>query len=98
MLPLGNADATLPSNWATAADDYMIGRFENMDTLIGMYQDPNDATDVATGMMKIIDTEATISWDQQIYKDANGSASITVVDPDENLNCNEVEWVQSPFS
>ncbi|MBU1050536.1 hypothetical protein KKG90_11010, partial [Candidatus Bipolaricaulota bacterium] len=93
MLPLGTADATLPSNWQVAAGDYMIGRFENMDTLIGMYQDPNDATDVAVGLMKIIDTEASISWDQQIYKDANGSASITVIDPDENLNCNEVEWV-----
>jgi hypothetical protein len=55
------------------------GRFENMDTLVGMYQDPNDATDVAVGMMKIIDTEATISWGQEIYKDANGSAKITVI-------------------
>ena len=70
-----------------------IGRFENMDTLIGMYQDPNDATDVATAMMKIIDTEATISFDQDIYKDGNGTATLTVVDPDENLNCNEVEYV-----
>ncbi|MFC2083250.1 hypothetical protein ACFLSG_04345, partial [Candidatus Bipolaricaulota bacterium] len=85
-----------PSEWVSQAPpdgEYIIGRFENMDTLIGMYQDPNDPTDVATGMMKIIDTEATISWNQEIYKDANGSASITVVDPDENLNCNEVEWV-----
>lgn len=91
-LPSGNA--VLPSFWESSAQtNYLIGRFENMDTLIGMYQDPNDATDVAIGMMKIIDTEATISWDQEIYKDANGSASITVVDPDENLNCNEVEWV-----
>jgi len=75
------------------ADDYLIGRFENMDTLIGMYQDPNDATDVATAMMKIIDVEATISWDMEVYKDANTSATITVVDPDENLNCNEIEYV-----
>jgi len=71
----------------------MPGRFENMDSLIGMYQDRNDATDVAVAMMKIIDTEATSAWDQEIYKDGNGSAAITVVDPDENLNCNEVEWV-----
>ena len=72
---------------------YLIGRFENMDTLIGMYQDPNDATDVAVGLMKIIDTEATISWSQEIYKDGNQTAEITVIDPDENLNCNEVEYV-----
>ncbi|MCK5827628.1 hypothetical protein KAH43_03800, partial [Candidatus Bipolaricaulota bacterium] len=76
-----------------SSSDYLIGRFENMDTLIGMYQDPNDGTDVAVTMMKIIDTEASISWGQEIYKDANGSATITVIDPDENLNCNEVEYV-----
>jgi hypothetical protein len=85
--PVGPDDAGL------ANDEYLIGRFENMDTLIGMYQDPNDATDVAVGQMKIIDVEATITWDSEIYKDANGSATITVVDPDENLNCNQVEYV-----
>ena len=72
---------------------YLLGRFENMDTLVGLYQDQNDETDVALGLMKIIDREATISWDQEIYKDANASATITVVDADENLNCNEVEYV-----
>ena len=69
------------------------GRFENMDTLMGMVVDENDPTDVATAMMKIIDTKSTTTWDQQIYKDANGSATITVTDPDENLNCNEIEYV-----
>jgi hypothetical protein len=69
------------------------GRFENMDSLVVMYQDQNDATDVALGMAKIIDTEATITWDQEIYKDANTSATITVVDADENLNCNLIEYV-----
>ncbi len=73
--------------------EYTVGRFENMDTLVGMVDDPNDPSDVAVAMLKIIDTEAVITWDQQIYKDSNGSASITVVDPDENLNCNEIEYV-----
>ena len=73
--------------------EYLVGRFENMDTLVGMVQDPNDETDVALALMKIIDTEATITWDAEIYKDANGAAKITVVDPDENLNCNKVEAV-----
>ncbi|MCI0479934.1 hypothetical protein L0Y59_05305, partial [Candidatus Uhrbacteria bacterium] len=77
----------------TATQGYLVGRFENMDTLVGLYQDQNDDTDVATAMMKIIDTEATITWDQEIYKDANTSATITVVDADENLNCNVVEYV-----
>jgi len=74
-------------------EDWIEGRFENMDTLVVMYQDPNEAGDIAVGMGKIIDREATISWDQEIYKDDRGTATITVVDLDENLNCNEVEWV-----
>jgi hypothetical protein len=72
---------------------WLVGRFENMDTLIGMVQDPNDETDVATAMMKIIDTEATIAWDREIYKDGNEAATVIVTDADENLNCNEVEVV-----
>jgi hypothetical protein len=82
-----------PADTADAVGEYMLGRFENMDTLVGMYQDQNDETDVATAMMKIIDTEATITWDQEIYKDANGSATIVVTDADENVNCNAVEFV-----
>jgi len=72
---------------------YLLGRFENMDTLIGMVQDPNDAGDVAIAMMKIIDTEAAIRWDRDVYADGNETATVTVVDADENLNCNEVEAV-----
>ncbi|MFC2106545.1 hypothetical protein ACFLS0_07345 [Candidatus Bipolaricaulota bacterium] len=82
-----------PSQASISVEQYLIGRFENMDTLVGMVQDPNDATDVAIAMMKIIDTEATISWDQAIYKDGNEAATITVIDPDENLNCNQAEAV-----
>jgi hypothetical protein len=84
-----------PSAWTnpTGRDEYLIGRFENMDTLVGLYTDPNDPTDIALGLMKIIDVEAAIAWNQEVYKDAQGSATITVVDSDENLNCNEVEYV-----
>ncbi|MDD5646597.1 MAG: FlgD immunoglobulin-like domain containing protein [Candidatus Bipolaricaulis sp.] len=79
---------------------WLVGRFENMDTLIGMYQDPNDDSDIAVAMMKIVDTEATITWeangsrsDGVIYKDGNEAATLTVIDPDENLNCSRVEYV-----
>jgi len=85
--------AVLPSDETVTAGGYLLGRFENMDTLVGLYQDQNDAKDVALGLAKIIDTEATIAWDTEIYKDANGSAKITVTDPDENLNCDLVEYV-----
>jgi len=90
------ADARMPSYGTVTpwvATDYLVGRFENMDTLVGMYQDPNDVTDVAVTLGKIIDTKSTISWDQEVYKDPRGSATITIVDHDENLNCNLVEYV-----
>jgi len=69
------------------------GWFENMDTLIGLVQDPNDPSDIAIAMMKIADAEATISWDRDVYEDGDGAATITVVDPDENLDCSVVESV-----
>jgi hypothetical protein len=87
------------SNWALPhtnglkTSDYMIGRFENMDTLIGMYQDPNEKVDVAITMGKIVDTVSTITWDKTTYPDALEAATITVTDLDENLNCNEIEYV-----
>ena len=90
----------LDADRSTSPNHWLIGRFENMDTLIGMVQDQNDETDVAVAMMKIIDTEATIAWEGGgsrgsgvIYKDGNEAATITIVDPDENLNCNRVEVV-----
>ncbi len=78
---------------AMSPNKWLVGRFENMDTLIGMYVDENAPGDVATAMMKIIDTQAAVSWSQEIYKDANGAATLTVTDADENLNCNAVEYV-----
>jgi len=90
---MAQSPSKLPHAASISENDFLRGRFENMDTLVGMYQDHNDATDVAVAMMKIIDTEATITWDAEVYKDANGAAKITVVDLDENLNCNKIEYV-----
>ena len=70
-----------------------IGRVENMDTLLGEYRDPIDLGDVAVAMAKVWDTGASIFWDSDIYKDAYSSATILVIDSDENLNCAEVEYV-----
>ena len=78
---------------AGARADYLVGRFENNDTLTALYIDQNDDRDIACAMAKIIDTEATCSWDQDIYPDCNASARITIVDADENLDCNQVESV-----
>jgi hypothetical protein len=98
-VPLGAA--YLPNGWnededaldEPGADDYMLGRFENMDTVVGLYVDPNDASDVALTLGKIIDTEAQISWSKEVFPNSNKAATVTVTDPDENLNCNRVEMV-----
>jgi len=86
-----------PNNRAAGAGgpnvDWLVGAFSNMDTLTGLYLDPNDPKDIACAMAKIIDTVSTCSWSLPTYKDANGAARITIVDPDENLNCNQVEYV-----
>ncbi len=89
-----DGDAYLPPGEDTANDeDYMLGRFENMDTLVGLYVDQNDPSDVALGLGKISDEESTIEWGREVYHDANEAALVTVVDPDENVNCNAVEYV-----
>jgi hypothetical protein len=95
MNPVTVAKALPPSDLLVGGenDEYLIGRFENMDTLVGMVQDPNDEGDIAVAMMKIVDTEAVLSWDREIYPDGNEAATITVIDPDENLNCGKVEYV-----
>ena len=76
-----------------AGVEALRGRFENNNTLVALYQDPNDPTDIAMAMLKITDYEARISWDREIFRDPRGAATITVVDPDENLNSNRVEFV-----
>jgi len=93
LMPSG-LTPVMPSSWDCADNDnYVVGRFQNLDTLVGIYQDPNDRGDVAVGMMKITDTAATLSWDREVYKDQRSAATITITDPDENLNCNAVEYV-----
>jgi len=82
-----------PGVAATNGQDYMLGRFENMDTIIGLYIDQNDRSDTALAMLKMTDTEAVLEWGREVYRDANEAAMIRVIDPDENLNCNASEMV-----
>jgi len=77
----------------TSGTAYMFGRFENMDTISGLYVDPDDPSDVALALAKIIDTEATVTWNREVYPDGNEAATITIVDPDENLHCGKAERV-----
>ncbi len=91
-VPPGGANLP-PGDGAADAEEYMLGRFENMDTLIGLYVDQDDPSDVALAQAKITDAEATISWGREVYRDANEAATITVVDEDENLDSSRVEMV-----
>jgi hypothetical protein len=69
------------------------GRLENMDSLVGLIVDPDDPKDVAVALVKIIDTRSTLAWNQQIYANAAGPASITIVDRDENLDSSVAEYI-----
>lgn len=92
--PIPGGEAFLPNGNPTAGvDDYMLGRFENMDTLVGLYVDQNDPGDVALARAKIIDTEAEIAWSREVFPDGNEAATVTVTDPDENLHCGKAEMV-----
>jgi hypothetical protein len=92
--PIPGGDAYLPNgNSAAGVDDYMLGRFENMDTIIGLYVDQNDPSDVALARAKIIDTEAQIAWSREVYPDGNEAATVTITDPDENLHPGKAEMV-----
>jgi len=92
-VPAGAAYLPAGAEGASAGDNYMLGRFENMDTILGLYVDPNDAGDVAITQGKIIDIESVVEWDQHVYPDGNEAATIIVRDADENLHCGKVETV-----
>ncbi|UCF10827.1 MAG: hypothetical protein JSW65_03870 [Candidatus Bipolaricaulota bacterium] len=88
--------AFLPGDIPAVAEfqtDYTLGRLENMDTIMGLYQDQNDDSDIAIALAKITDSRSSLSWSREVYRDGNESASITITDDDENLNCNAVEYV-----
>ncbi len=81
--------------WVWETDDEWMfpGRFENQDTLVGLYVDPDDPSDVALALLKIEDATSTLFWDRPIYRDARSAATVTVVDPDENLDSCITEYV-----
>jgi len=87
--------AYLPSTAHTMTEDdsYLLGRFENLDTLIGMFQGPRDERNIATAMLKITSTPSTVAWDTAFHTSPRTAATLTITDQDENLDCNKVEYV-----
>jgi hypothetical protein len=75
----------------------IVGRFENMDTLVLIVADNNDERNIDQDQVKIVDTvvKFTVQPTKVQYGCGAGCQNIviTVEDPDENLNCNEIEYV-----
>jgi hypothetical protein len=73
------------------------GRFENNDTLILLVGDLTDSRNVDQDQLKIIDTVSALNVTPGKVKYGCGAACenivVTIKDADENLNCNEVEYV-----
>jgi len=80
-------------------DTTIEGRLENMDTLVLIVADDEEEWNIDQDQVKIIDTVSslTVTPEEASYACAGVCESIVVEidDPDENLNCNEVDYV--PF-
>lgn len=87
---------TLPAPY-TVTPSTITGRFENMDTLVLIVADRTDERNIDQDQVKIVDTvvKFTVQPSKVQYGCGAGCQNIvvTVEDPDENLNCNEIEYV-----
>ncbi|MEW6216102.1 MAG: hypothetical protein AB1543_00240 [Candidatus Bipolaricaulota bacterium] len=81
------------------AEKPIEGRFENMDTLIAIVADQTDRRNIAATQIKILDTISTITATPARFTYGCGAScetiAVTIRDPDENLDCNQVDAV--PF-
>ncbi len=77
----------------------IVGRFENNDTLILIARDRTDERNIDQDQIKIVDTVAKLTAAPSRLDYGCGPACanivVTIDDKDENLNCNEIEYV--PF-
>lgn len=83
----------------STAEKVVEGRFENMDTLVAIVADQTDRRNIAAAQIKILDTVGTIAVAPTRFVYGCGSScktiTVTIHDPDENLDCNRVDAV--PF-
>jgi len=73
------------------------GRFENNDTLVLIVADQTDERNIDQDQVKIVDTVAKLKVEPAKVQYGCGPACqnivVTIEDPDENLNSNEIEYV-----
>jgi len=77
----------------------IAGRLENKDTLVLIVADDTNERNIDQDQAKIVDTVAELSVTPAVVSYGCGAGCEDIVvrieDPDENLNCNEIEYV--PF-
>lgn len=92
-----SAVPVLPEAYITGAAPPMSELVEPLDatSLKGTYTDPTpgEEDDRATANIPLCDVSPRVEWDQSEYFDANGAATLIVAEADENMNCDEVEYV-----
>jgi len=75
------------------------GRFENMDTLVLIVADETDERNIDQDQVKIVDTVATLTVNPSSLAYGCGTVcaniTVTINDPDENLDCDKIDYV--PF-
>jgi len=84
------------TNWPDDLVDIQ-GRFENMDTLVLIVRDNTDERNIDQDQVKIVDTVVKFKVEPAKVQYGCGAGCqnivVTIEDPDENLNCNEIEYV-----
>ena len=109
--PVNTSVAALPQHKAAARVDFeglnagenvapetIRGRLENMDTLVLIVAARVDPRLIDQDQLKIVDTTSTITVEPGILEHGCGvmcNVRVVIQDADENLNCNEIEYV--PF-
>ncbi|MGB9861929.1 MAG: hypothetical protein ACPLRP_06370, partial [Candidatus Bipolaricaulaceae bacterium] len=75
----------------------IAGRFENNDTLVLIVADRTDERNIDQDQVKIVDTVVKFKAEPAKVQYGCGAGCqnivVTIEDPDENLNCNEIEYV-----
>ncbi|MBC7084690.1 MAG: hypothetical protein H5T95_14630, partial [Firmicutes bacterium] len=94
---VGGGWGDLPDPWDEGIN--IFGRFENNDTLVLILRDRTDERNIDQDQVKIVDTVAKLTVvPSRLDYGCGPSCSnivVTIDDKDENLNCNEIEYV--PF-
>ena len=92
------SDTSVPDPEVEVETSNIKGRVENMDTLVLIVADDTEVRNIDQDQVKIVDTVATLTVNPTVLTygcSVCENITVTINDPDENLNCDEVDYV--PF-